>query len=305
MTCLPALAAHLPAGRIAVADHLRELGVGPARIKVHRRYFGFDEIRLAPETTLADQLTAAASGLAGLDRVRYVIQARTMPLACLYPDNPVADVCAALGLRRATGFTVTQHSCASGLLAVRVAGTLLADDPDALALVLTGEKVFAAEADIITNTGVMGEGTAAILVGNGGGANEVLGFATRTYGQFHVGARASAELSAQLVDIYVSALVDVMLGAVHDAGLTLADIAVVLPHHVGLSTWQRVVKELARHGAPAVFLDNLPRIGHCHCADCFINYTDAVRLGLLRAGEHYLMTAVGLDATFSAMVLRH
>lgn len=303
MTCLPAMAAHLPAGRVAVADHLRGLGVGAARIKVHQRYFGFDEIRIASDTSLARQLVAATSGLVGLDRVRYVIQARTMPLATLYPSNPVAEVCAALGLPRATGFTVTQHSCASGLLAVHIAGTLLADDPDALALVLTGEKVFAAEADIISNTGVMGEGTAATLVRHGGGRNEVLGFATRTYGQFHVGARASAQLSAELVDIYVDALVDVMLGAVRDAGLTLADIAVVLPHHVGLSTWQRVIKELVV--APPVFLDNLPRIGHCHCADCFINYTDASRLGRIREGDHYLMTAVGLDATFSAMVLRH
>ena len=54
-----------------------------------------------------------------------------------------------------------------------------------------------------------------------------------------------------------------------------------------------------------VFLDNVPVTGHCFCADPFINYRTALDLGRLRPGDHYLIAAVGLGATFSAMVFEH
>ncbi|MDF2807909.1 MAG: 3-oxoacyl-ACP synthase, partial [Cellulosimicrobium sp.] len=74
-------------------------------------------------------------------------------------------------------WTLTQHACASALLAVDVAGRLLAADrdPDALALVLTGEKAFSPGSRLIEGTTIMGEGTAAVLVaadGAGGVAGQ-------------------------------------------------------------------------------------------------------------------------------------
>jgi len=52
-----------------------------------------------------------------------------MPVFVPYPLNPLHDVCRALGLEHAVAFTVTHQSCASGLLAIEVAGRLLAGDP--------------------------------------------------------------------------------------------------------------------------------------------------------------------------------
>jgi 3-oxoacyl-[acyl-carrier-protein] synthase-3 len=49
----------------------------------------------------------------------------------------------------------------------------------------------------------------------------------------------------------------------------------------------------------------VPISGHCFGADYFINFASADGLGMLRPGEYYLMAAVGLGATFSAMVFQH
>ena len=54
-----------------------------------------------------------------------------------------------------------------------------------------------------------------------------------------------------------------------------------------------------------VRLDDVPVTGHCFGADSFIGYAAARAEGRLRAGDPFLMVAVGLGATFSAMVLRY
>ncbi|MGW3459524.1 hypothetical protein ACWDE9_07940 [Streptomyces olivaceoviridis] len=105
---------------------------------------------------------AARAGGAGHVRAPGAHHARpaAVPLTSLGPvqDEP--------GLRHATAFAVSQHACASGLLAVDLAGPLLAADPapDALALVLTGEKAGTGHNQSLPDVTVMGEGTAALLV---------------------------------------------------------------------------------------------------------------------------------------------
>jgi 3-oxoacyl-[acyl-carrier-protein] synthase-3 len=131
---------------------------------------------------------AAGRGLPDgyLDRVRYLVQAATIALAVPYPRSAVQEVRRALGLDRARAFSLTQHACASALLAVDVCGRLLAadGDPDALALIVTGEKTFTRVAQLIPDSAVMSEGTAAVLVRPGGGRDTVLGYASRCHGEY-------------------------------------------------------------------------------------------------------------------------
>ncbi|MFC7328627.1 3-oxoacyl-[acyl-carrier-protein] synthase III C-terminal domain-containing protein [Marinactinospora rubrisoli] len=310
MTCLEAVAGYLPPESTPVSDILGELGVEEAQIALYRRFYGFSQVRRAPDSGLRDLMLAAAGKLDALrgveDRVRYVLYPRTIQLCAPYPLNPLHDVCAELGLRRATAFSVTQHACASGLLAVDIAGRLLAadGDPDALALIFAGEKAFTPSAQLIRDTAIMGEGMAVVLVRADGGHDRLLGYATRTLGQFHAAPFLPVKLDAEFEGIYPATLAEVVLAAVRQAGLEPRDIDLVLPHNVNLISWLRVAK-MTGLGRDRIFLDNLPVTGHCFCADSFINHQSASALGLLRPGDHYLMTAVGLGATFSAMVFRH
>jgi 3-oxoacyl-[acyl-carrier-protein] synthase III len=278
---------------------------------VYEHYYGFARVHRDQQAGLADLLLGAARRLdapAGrLRRVRYLLHARTMLVAVPYPMNPLHEVRRNLGLDGAVAFTVTDHACASGLLAINLAGRLLASDgvADSLALVLTGEKAFTAQAQLIPDAAVMGESAAAVLVRGGGGPDQLLAYATRTVWGFHQdpwsGRRQPATGSAQ---DYLYVLTGVIRSAVERARLRLADIRMVLPHNVNRVSLLRLMKGL---GLPVsrLFLDGIPATGHCFCADSFIGYRRVIDAGGLCTGDPYVMIAVGLGTTFSAMVFRH
>jgi 3-oxoacyl-[acyl-carrier-protein] synthase-3 len=311
VTSIEAVSSYVPAGRVQVADCLRQHGFTEARIKVHERYFGLAEIRVDTEGMLTDLIKAAVRGMPALDQhrhnVRYVIHSRSMPVVAPYPVSPLQQASAELGLTHATVFSLSQHACASSLLAVDLAGKLLAadGDPDACVLLVAGEKAFTASARVITDTGVMGEGASAVLVRLNGSRDRMLGYATRTHGEFYEGPWMSEQTTVAFQDMYPGALAEVILAAVRRAGLEMDDIDLILPHNVNRMSWLRALRLLGIRGSGRLFLDNLPRLGHCFGADAFINYEAAVAGGRLRPGDRYLMTAVGLGATFSAMVFQH
>src|SRR5580700_8591650 len=169
MTALEAVSVYLPPVRKSVESLAGPLGLTDMQVKLFRRFHGLREVGRDPDASLTGLLMKAAAGLDALrgqeHRVRYVLYARTMPVVAPYPVNPLHEVCRALGLGHALAFTVTHQSCASGLLAIDLAGRLLAADaaiaadgePAPLALILAGEKAFTREAQMYTATTVFGE----------------------------------------------------------------------------------------------------------------------------------------------------
>jgi 3-oxoacyl-[acyl-carrier-protein] synthase III len=311
MTAIEAVGTFLPPVTVSVSQSLKEFGFSEQQSRLYERFYGFSDIRLDPGRGLTDQLVATAGALASLrgqeHRVRYVLHARTMPVVAPYPSNPLREACEQLNLDHATAFSVTQHACASALLAVDMAGKLLAEDPDpdALALVIVAEKSFTACAKAIVWTGVMGESAAAALIKASGKRDRMLSYVWKTYGRFCDGPWMPEDKSAEFHETYPRALAQVIDASIRDAGLTLDDIALILPHNVNRMSWARVLKLLGIPGSERLYLDNQGRLGHCFGADSFISYESAVSTGRIRPGDHYLMTAVGLGATFSAMVFTH
>lgn len=311
MTSLLEVAVHVPQTSVAVGDIGRELGLDPRLIRAFERIYGLDRVRLAPGRTATELMAAAAAGLRLLpgreQDVRYVLQARTVETVAPYGvANPLQETCQALGLGNAVAFCVTQHACASGLLAVNLAGRLLAADPHpgALALVLTGEKAHSRSTRMIENTTFMGESTAAALVSATGEHDRMLGYATRSYGQFAGGAQMSDGLKEEFGELYQTGLTEVIRGALDAAGSGVDGLSLILPHNVNRISWIRTCKLL---GIPmdSVLTDNLRVTGHCFCADPFMNLATAIAADRLKPGDRYLMAAVGLGATFSAMVFEH
>ncbi|MGN9787658.1 3-oxoacyl-[acyl-carrier-protein] synthase III C-terminal domain-containing protein [Nonomuraea sp. ZG12] len=310
MTDLREVAVYLPPQRVAIASIQDELGLTDGQLRAFGRFFGLSHIRREPGGTGYDLMLAAAGKLSELrgqeDRIRYVIQARSMPVVTVYPRSDVHEVRRALGLRRAEAFTMVHQVCASGLLAVDLAGRLLemGGDPDALALILAGEKTFTTMVKTVPGSAVNGEGAVALLVGIGGGHDRVLGYATRTYGRFNSGLVLTDEANADFQQVYPNAVAEVLTTAVDRAGISLSDVALVLPHNVNRVSWVRVCR-LMDFPLERVLLDNVPETGHCFCADSFINLRTAQELGRLQPGDRYVMVAVGIGGFFSAMVFEH
>jgi 3-oxoacyl-[acyl-carrier-protein] synthase III len=310
VTALDAVAAYVPAHRVPIEDVVAELGLPDKQAKIFRRFYGLAEISRDADGTLLDLLTATLARLTALrgneHRVRYVLYAPAMPTSVPYPLNPVHQLCQRFGLDNAVAFTATHQACASALLAVDLAGRLLAGDgePDALALVLAGEKTFTRDAKLVPETALFGEGAMACLVSAHGPANRLLSYVVEQRGEFDGRMIDDPELAARYQQAYMEVLPEVLTAAVARAGIGLADLRVILPHNVNTVSWKRVCKRI---GVPVerVVLDNVPVTGHSFAADPFINYQTACDQGLLRPGDHYLMGVAGLGATFAAMVFQH
>src|SRR2546430_11287193 len=309
VTALDAVSVYTPAFRTPIENLAGPLGLTDLQVRLFRRFHGLSEVRLDPDRSLPELLRTAARGITALHgqehRVRYVIYGRAMPVVVPYPRNPLHDVCRELGLAHALTFTVTQQSCASGLLAIELAGRLLAGDPDgeALALVLAGEKAFTRDAQLLPGTSIFGEGASACLVSATGKRDRLLAYACHQRGEFDAEIGESAE---RFQREYRPSLAEVIRRAVREAGLTLDDIRLVLPHNVNIVTWQRLCL-LLDFPVERVLLSNVPINGHLFCADAFANYQTARERGLLREGDRYLVAAAGAGAraTLSPTVVGH
>ncbi|MBB5874093.1 3-oxoacyl-[acyl-carrier-protein] synthase-3 [Allocatelliglobosispora scoriae] len=308
MTSLESVAVYLPENRVRIGTLREQLGMTVPEMKVFERYFGLAEVP-RDEGDLADLLLGAITRLEltpqRAARIRYVVYARSIPVVAPYPANPLHDALARAGLGHAVAFAVTQHACAAGLLAVDLAGRLLAatGDPDARALVLTGEKAFTRGAMLVPRTSVMGEASVACVVRAGGERDRVLTYAVELRGEFDT-FRISDEMAAQYREDYPKILGEVIQATIEQAGLRPEEIALILPHNVNTISWERIC-DLMGFPVERVLLENVPKTGHCFCGDGFLNYRTAVDSGRLRPGDHYLMIGVGTGATFAAMVLQH
>lgn len=308
---IEAMAAFVP-DRVSSVDAVAtRLRLRPTKVKLFQRVHGLDRLRLAPELDVLDLIATPAAAVVGAlaepDRVRYLVYAHTIQDVAPAGFDIASELAARLGLARANAFALTQQNCASGLAALDACGELLAatGDRDALALVLTGEKAFSPMAQLIENTTIMGEASAACLVGRRPvPGDRIVSYAVRVDGRYADGIRMDAVRVREFGEGYARELVAVIGSALADAGLTLADVALIVPHNVNMSSWRTVI-ELLGVDPTTVFLDNVAEYGHCYCSDPFLNYAHLRDRGRLTPGGHYVLTAVGLGATYAAMVLRH
>jgi 3-oxoacyl-[acyl-carrier-protein] synthase-3 len=279
--------------------------------RLFRRIHGLDRMSLVPEADLfqlaATPARALLSSVPGVETsIRYLIFAHcvtSLTPSSVVPAERLRDT---LGLVDADAFSVTHVNCVSGLEALDVAGELLrADgDPDARALLVAGENPAAVVVRVIPRVGLLAHASVACLVGLGGPGGQVLSYAVHTEGQFAESWLLGPEQQAVFDDTYHSRVLDVIHEALAGAGLGLADISMVIPHNINVSSWLRLCGKLGI-SRDRVFLDNIPRYSHTYSSDVFLNLNTLGEKGLLAAGGRYLMVAVGLGATYSAMVLEY
>ncbi|HTJ35156.1 MAG TPA: 3-oxoacyl-[acyl-carrier-protein] synthase III C-terminal domain-containing protein [Dactylosporangium sp.] len=307
MTALAAVGTFVPADRVTIESYAEAFDLTPMQVRVFRRYHKLGTAARSTES-LTGLLGLALADLAltaeQAARVRYVLYARTFPVVVPYPHNPLHDALAAAGLGHAQAFAVGQQACASGLLAIDLAGRLVRADGDgALAVVLAGEKAFTGEARFVVETSMFGEGAAACLVAASGDRDRLLSYVVRLRGEFD---GDHDEVASEYQRIYHDALGEAVTAAVAKAGLGLDDVAVILPHNVNEMAWQRTCKRIG-YPLDRVLLEHVADYGHVFCADAFINHRTAVERGLLRPGDRYVIAAAGAGrgATFSAMVFEH
>ncbi len=304
---IEAVEAFVPPRSIAIEDTAEKLGLNRNQLKVFRRVHGLAHVRWDPGLMLLDLLSAPAEALleAVPDRshIRYVIYAHTAPDVAPAHVSVAQLLRARLGLAHAEAFAVTQQHCASGLAAIDIAAQLLlvSGDPALRALVVTGEKPASRVFSFIPNITIMGEASAACLVNVSGDGMRIRSYSVKTKGRYSQ-LYPSQEVLAEFFSTYAPNVTETLREALAKAGLGLGDITMIVPHNVNLSSWRRVISELGVPG-DLVYLDNVPRYGHCFSSDPFLNLVSMRSEGRLADDGVYVLMAVGLGATYAAMVI--
>lgn len=286
-----------------------ELGFSTADARRFRRGAGFDRICVDPDRSEVDLLLEAIEAVPGIDglrnRVTWVIRARTVRFGAPWPDRLMAELCKRAALGHARAFTVSDHACASGMFATELAVQLLADegDPDAIVIVLTGEKTYGLGCRVIPRIALLGEATAAVAISLGAGSHTLLGYASRQVPIGGLSLGLDEESGSLFAQIYAGEVGRVIGRALAEANADPSELRSYLPHNVGRIVGVRtgmslgLRREQIDHGT-------LAETGHCFSADNFMNIDAAQREGRLDPGDLFLLTSVGLGATFAAMVCR-
>lgn len=305
---IEAVEAFVPQRSVSIDDTVSRLGINRSKLKVFQRVHGLAQLRWDPALMLLDMISvpaeAALAAVPDKSQVRYLLYAHTATDVAPAGVEVAQLLRTRLGLSGAEAFAVTQQACASGLAAIDIAAQLLlaSGDPALRALVVTGEKPVTRFLSYIPGTTIMGDGSGACLVNISGDGMRIRSFSSKTDGRYSQLLYPPPELAAEFSATYTAAVAGALRDAVTRAGLGLADIEMIIPHNVNLSSWKHIISEL---GVPAgrVYLDNVPRYGHCFSSDAFLNLTSMRAEGRLTEDGIYLLVAVGLGAVYAAMVI--
>lgn len=226
--------------------------------------------------------------------VKYIIHAHTINFLTTFGSSIIRQIKNNIGLRCAEAFAVSMSKCTSIFKAFELAEILLANAaPNDKAIIVTGEIALSNRYRIQEGIIMVGDASAAVLVGKNGDHNKLLSVFVGSNGKYSKGTWLSKEeMSALSTDlpILINEVIDNVL---QKSGTKKEEIKLLLPHNSAMSLWRQYSKII---GIPLnkIYLDSLCHYGHCYGADIIINYVDAVMNSKkLTSDDIYMMVATG------------
>jgi 3-oxoacyl-[acyl-carrier-protein] synthase-3 len=236
--------------------------------------------------------------------------------------SQACDVQALLGAKNAAAFDV-QAACTGFLYALNVAEGLVASDQARTVLVIASEKLTSIMDWSDRTTAVLfGDGAGATLVRPSTNGRGILASYMRADGTlaellYRPGGGAAHPPDAALLTDHsyyikmagrevfkaaVRSMADACDKALARAGLTAADIDLLIPHQANI----RIIEATAKHaGVPmAKVYVNVDRYGNTSAASIAIALDEAVREGRLVPGMKVLFVAFGAGFTWASTVVQ-
>lgn len=202
-------------------------------------------------------------------------------------------VIAGIGLGDVPAYGQTLNRCTNLLVALDLAAALAAVGRHRRILCVTADRV-ADEAERLGTFALYSDGAAACLVSAQDDGADGYRLVACDSAQDTATLDGSNQISADLA----RALNDRLL---QPHGLKLGDVSGLM--HNNLFKPLVVMKERqAGFAQEQLYLDNIPRIGHCFAADPLINLADRAAAGELRAGRHYILASSVPGARVGALV---
>lgn len=213
---------------------------------------------------------------------------------------PVSRIQAELGFTHATALGINQQACASLFSALRIGRDMLRAEEDLRAVLCVASDRFPAGSSREVLYNVVSDGACAALLRRDWPSNRILACGHVTKGSLW----DAAEMENEIIAAYFPTARSVILATLSRAGLTLEDIAWVVPHNVSLRSWE-ILLGLLELPREKLFADNIARIGHTIAADNLVNLRDLLDSGRVRPGDRLLLFTFGFGLNWSAIVVEH
>ena len=205
------------------------------------------------------------------------------------------QVLTGIGLGNIPCYGQIMNRCVNMLAGLDVARALVASGRHRRILLITTDKV-AEDADRMSQFALFSDGAAScVLSAEPGDAAcyELLGCAIAQD-------TATLEWTSQISSDLAKEVNTELLTA---AGLKLSDLAALM--HANLFKPLLVMKERQAGFSPEqLYLDNIPRFGHCFAADPLISLVDRVALGHLPAGDYGMLASSVPGSRIGALLRR-
>ncbi|CAL9442561.1 hypothetical protein SUDANB140_02272 [Streptomyces sp. enrichment culture] len=213
-------------------------------------------------------------------------------------DFPASRLQADLDIGDPVVFGLSQQGCTGMLGAVRLAGALLAGEPDWERVLCVSADRFPPGARYEQSYSVISDGAAACVVSSrpGAGALRLVAAHQITNGGLHA---ASDDATVGTFFSYVPRLVR---QTAQRAGLSVGDFDWVVPQNTNQNAWLLLSRLLGiDHGR--VWQSTLADVGHAISADNIINLKALLATGRVEPGQRILLVMAGHGLNWQAVVL--
>lgn len=211
-------------------------------------------------------------------------------------DYPASRLQADFGLDSAAVFGLGQQGCTGMLGSLRLAGALLAYEPQWRNVLCVTADRFPEGALYEQSYNVISDGAAACVVSVERGELRLLASHQITNGGLH------AASDDETVGVFFSYVPRLVRQTLERAGLTIDDIDWVIPQNTNRSAWE-VAARLLGIDYGRVWQRTLPETGHVTSADNLINLAALLDAGAARPGQRLLLVMAGHGLNWQATIL--
>ena len=321
---IESIAEYLPP-RVATVTELGARGL-LSRSGVTLRSFGFETVHLAGDESNLDMAIAAAEKLlreSDIDRdeIGMILYAAALnssstlwngngvsrPGSVLDLGNvhdlfkyPGSVLQTRLDLPNAAVVGINQVGCASIFAALRMARALISTEDNLTAILCVSSDKFPADQPRDLAYNLVSDGACAALVRRGSERNRIVECAHVTKGALW----DSDTIENEIIAAYFPTAATLIGRTLEKAGLTIDDIAVVIPHNVSLRSWE-ILGRLIKCPADRIYTDNISKVGHTIASDNLLNLRHATEAGLVKKGDYMLLFTFGYGSNWASMVVQH
>jgi len=213
---------------------------------------------------------------------------------------PASQLQSELDLPNASVIGINQLGCASIFAALRIARAMILAEEDLKSVLCVSADKFppSRQRDLIYN--VVSDGACAALVQRGAERNRIVECTHVTKGALW----DAGSLENEILAAYFPTARTLIERTLEKAGLTIDDIALVIPHNVSLRSWE-ILGRLIGCPPERIYTENISRVGHTVASDTLLNLRRAEESGIIARGDFLLLFTFGYGLNWACMVVEH